>query len=215
MVYYTRCMDIGKILYLALQGFFLGFGPCLMTCAPIILPYAGTKRTWQEGLFATLSFSLGRIVVYVILGGLFGYFGAFILKFYYSSGAYYYIQALLAAILMLIGAAILFGKRVDFKFCGVNEGNMFIVGMLVALSPCLPLIGILLEIALLSKGLFSGVIYSLFFGIGTMLSPLLLLGAVIPLVGGRIDAKRFKIFTCLCGIMLVLVGLYLIFRRAS
>jgi sulfite exporter TauE/SafE len=92
---------------------------------------------------------------------------------------------------------------------------MFIVGMLVALSPCLPLIGILLEIALLSKGLFSGVIYSLFFGIGTMLSPLLLLGAVIPLVGGRIDAKRFKIFTCLCGIMLVLVGLYLIFRRAS
>jgi hypothetical protein len=41
------------------------------------------------------------------------------------------------------------------------------------------------------------------------------MGAVIPLIGGRIDAKRFRIFTYLCGVMLMLVGLYLIFRTAS
>ena len=208
-------MDIGKILYLALQGFFLGFGPCLLTCAPIILPYAGTKRTWQEGLFATLSFSLGRIIIYVILGGLFGYFGAFILKFYYSSGVYYYIQALLAVILILIGAAVLLGKETSFRFCGVEEGNMFVVGILVAISPCLPLIGIMLEIALISKSFISGFIYSFFFGIGTVVSPLLLLGAVMPLVGGKIDRKPFKTFNNICGVMLMLVGIYLIFRTAG
>jgi sulfite exporter TauE/SafE len=208
-------MHIDTILYLTLQGFFFGFGPCLLTCAPIVLPYAGIKRTWKEGFFAVLSFSLGRLAVYMILGGLFGYFGAFILKFYYASGFYYHIQAILSVVLISIGAAVLLGKEINFRFCAAGEGNMAVLGVLVGMSPCIPLIGVLLEIALLSDNFLAGFVYSFFFGIGTVISPLLLLGAVIPLVGGRINPKMFKIFTYLCGTMLILAGVYLIFRRAS
>lgn len=215
MLYYTYCMHIDKILYLTLQGFFFGFGPCLLTCAPIVLPYAGTKKTWKEGFFAVLSFSLGRLAVYMILGGLFGYFGAFILKFYYASGVYYYIQTILSVALISVGAAVLLGREINFRFCKAGEGNMAVLGVLVGMSPCIPLIGILLEIALLSDNFLAGFAYSFFFGIGTVISPLLLLGAVIPLVGGRINPKLFKIFTYLCGAMLILAGVFLIFRRAS
>jgi sulfite exporter TauE/SafE len=215
MVYYTGCMDIGKILYLALQGFFLGFGPCLVTCAPIMLPIAGTKKTWQEGFFAALSFSLGRVAVYMVLGGLFGYFGAFILKYYYSSGFYYYIQTILSVFLVSIGVAVLMGKDIRFRFCGMGEGHTALLGVLVGLSPCIPLIGVLLEIAFISDNFLSGLIYSLAFGIGTIISPLLLLGAVIPLVGGRIDQRIFKVFTYLCGLMLIFGGIYIFFRGGA
>ncbi len=215
MVYYTYCMDIGKILYLGLQGFFLGFGPCLVTCAPIMLPIAGTKKTWQEGFFAALSFSLGRLVVYTILGGLFGYFGAFLLKYYYASGFYYYIQTILSVFLISIGVAVMLGKEIRFRFCGVGEGNAAVLGVLVGLSPCIPLIGVLLEIAFISNSFLAGLVYSFSFGIGTIISPLLLLGAVIPLVGSRIDQRVFKIFTYLCGLMLILGGIYIFFRGGA
>jgi len=210
-----KYMDIGKILYLLLQGFFFGYGPCLITCAPIILPYAGTKKTWKEGFFTTLSFSLGRLAVYTILGGLFGYFGAFILKYYFASGFYYYIQTILSVIMISIGVAILLGKETGFRFCGTGEGNMAVLGVLVGLSPCMPLIGILLEIALLSKSFLAGLVYSFCFGIGTVISPLLLLGAVIPHFGGKIDKKYFKVFSYVCGIMLILIGGIILLRGGA
>ncbi len=87
--------------------------------------------------------------------------------------------------------------------------------MLVGLSPCIPLIGVLIEIALLSDNFLAGFAYSFFFGIGTVLSPMLLLGAVVPLVGGVIDRRISRAFTYICGAMLILAGVYLIFRRAS
>jgi len=219
MIYYTYCMLIDKIIYLTVQGFLFGYGPCLATCAPVLLPYVGTKKTWKEGLFAALSFSFGRLVVYVILGGLFGYFGAFIMKYYYYSGTYHYLKAVLSAILIIIGALVISGKNFNFRFClpagrqavGI-EGNMAVLGMLVGLSPCAPLIGILLEIALLSDNFFAGFAYSFFFGIGTVLSPMLLIAAVIPMIGGRFNQKVFRIFTGLCGAMMILAGLYIFIR---
>lgn len=215
MVYYTRSMDIGKIVYLTIQGFFFGYGPCLLTCAPIILPYAGTKKTWKEGFLATLSFSLGRLAVYMVLGGLFGYFGALILKFYYASGFFYYIQTVVSVILVSLGVAVLLGKETSFRFCGTGEGNMAMLGVMVGLSPCIPLIGVLLEVALFSSSFLTGAIYSFFFGIGTVVSPILLLGSAIPLIGGRIDKKAFRIFTYMCGLMMVFIGLYLLLRGGA
>jgi sulfite exporter TauE/SafE len=212
MIYYTYCMLIDKIIYLTVQGFLFGYGPCLATCAPVLLPYVGTKKTWKEGFFAALSFSLGRLAVYVVLGGLFGYFGAFIMKYYYSTGMFHYLKAVLSLILIVIGITVVLGKNFNVKFCGAGEGNMAVLGMLVGISPCAPLIGILLEIALLSDNFFAGFAYSFFFGIGTVLSPMLLIAAVIPMIGGRFNQKVFRIFTYLCGSMMVLAGMYILLK---
>jgi sulfite exporter TauE/SafE len=207
-------MSIDKAIYLALQGFFFGLGPCLFTCAPIILPYAGTKKTWKEGVIAALNFSIGRLLVYMVLGGLFGYFGALMLKHYYSSGFYHYIQAGLSVLLISIGASVLIGRKIGFKFCSAGEGSTLLLGVLVGLSPCVPLTGILIEIALFSDNFLSGLAYSFFFGIGTVMSPLLLLSAAVPLVGG-INRKVSGIFNYICAAMMMLAGVYLLFRIAS
>jgi sulfite exporter TauE/SafE len=205
-------MEPGKLLYLFAQGFFLGCGPCLATCAPILLPYAGTRKSWREGLASALSFSLGRVIVYVALGSIFGYFGAYILRYYYSSGIDHYIRTALSALIVLTGLAVISGRELDIKFCRVAEGNMVLMGVLVGLSPCVPLIGVMTEIALFSKGLFSGAVYSLFFGIGTVISPMLLMGALAPSIGGAISRRFARAFAVVCGILLVFIGLYLFIK---
>ena len=212
MIYYTYCMQIDKIIYLTVQGFLFGYGPCLATCAPILLPYIGTKKTWKEGFFAALSFSLGRLAVYVMLGGVFGYFGAFITGYISSPGTYHSLRAVLSVMLIFIGISVILGKNFNFKFCGAGEGNMALLGVLVGLSPCMPLIGILLEIALLSDRFFAGFAYSFFFGIGTVLSPMLLIATVIPMIGGRFDQKVFKIFNIICGAMMVIAAAYIFIK---
>lgn len=207
-------MDTGKILYLLIQGFFLGYGPCLLTCVPILLPYTVTKKHWKEGFIATLTFSLSRLAVYVVLGGISGYVGAFLMKFYFTSMFPYYMQGAMAFVLILIGMFVLFGKGTGLKFCGVEESNMVLLGVLVGLSPCLPLIGILLEIALLSENFVSGMVYSFAFGIGTVISPLLLIGTLAPSIGKRLNQKIQRVFIFLCGLLLILMGL-LIFRNLT
>lgn len=208
-------MDSGKLLYILFQGFFLGYGPCLMTCVPILLPYTITKKHWKEGLEATLTFSLSRLAVYVALGGLAGYIGAFLMRFFYETLVHFYIQGAMAFMLLLIGILVLFGKDTGIKFCRVKEGNMVVLGILVGLSPCLPLIGILLEIALLSENFISGMIYSFTFGIGTVLSPLLVIGTVAPMAGKRFSERVQRTFVYLCGIFLILMGLYIFSNLAG
>lgn len=205
-------MDTGKILYLLFQGFLLGYGPCLVTCVPILLPYTVTKKHWKEGLEATLTFSLSRLAVYVVLGGISGYIGAVLIRFFYTTMVHFYIQGIMAFMLMLIGILVLLGKNTGIKFCQVREGNMVILGILVGLSPCLPLIGILLEIALLSENFISGMVYSFAFGIGTVLSPLLLIGTLAPVVGKRFSEKIQHAFIYACGTLLILMGVYIFYN---
>ena len=200
-------MYTGKIFYLLLQGFFLGYGPCLMTCAPILLPYVLSKKHWKEGLIATLEFSLARLLVYVILGGVAGYIGAFLVQFYFTTLFSFYIKGALAFVLILIGLLIMFGKGTQLGFCRIERGNMFLLGLLVGLSPCFPLVGILLEIALLSDSLIKGMIYSFAFSIGTIISPLLILGAIAPHVGTKVSQKLREGFVFVCGILIILMGL--------
>lgn len=47
-------------------GITVSFGPCLVFCSPVILPYiAATKQGWREGLRTTLIFLFTRLVAYV------------------------------------------------------------------------------------------------------------------------------------------------------
>jgi len=218
-------MPIGKISYLLAQGFIIGYGPCLAICIPILLPYiAGTRRTWQEGLVSTIYFSLTRLIVYILLGGVSGYVGAFLISFYYYNSLSYYIWSAGAGMLMLVGVLIILGKNMDFGVCHVVSrrllmdrptSGMIVLGLLVGFSPCLPLIGILLEIALLAHNFAIGAMYGLFFGIGTVLSPLLLVGALAPVIGGSLYARPviYRLFTLLCGFTMIGLGLYVVFFR--
>lgn len=220
-------MTVGKIMYLLLQGFIVGYGPCLAICIPVIVPYiAGTRRTWHEGLTATLYFSLTRLFVYVLLGGVSGYIGAFLISYYYSRNIGYYIWSAGAGILILVGLLVMVGTHLDFGVCHrVSKrflvdhpaGSMMVLGLLVGLSPCIPLIGILLEIALLAQNFVVGAMYGFFFGIGTVLSPMLLVGALTPMISGRLHnyPMVYRTFVFLCGLTMIGFGVFIILFRGA
>jgi len=216
-------ISILPALSLFTQGFFLSLGPCLITCGPILFPYIlATNQDWREGLSSTLIFLLSKCAVYVLLGLVFGYIGAYILGIY-ASGAGRIIWLIGAFSVIFLGVFVSISSKVQNPYCRFlarwagekAPANLVWLGVIVGLLPCLPLTAALLEIALLSKNIFAGALYGLFFGLGTVLSPLLILGVA---AGGikqwiKQDERFTRALNLICGIVLVLTGVYMIFMR--
>ena len=217
-------MDFQRLVYLLAQGFVVGAGPCLLICGPLILPYiAGTKRSWQEGLHATLIFSLTRLAVYVVLGALSGLIGAFMLAIFLGTPFAYHVWTAGAFIIISLGILIILGRGFNLGFCrGIcghtldnSVPSMVFLGLLIGFSPCLPLIAVMIEIALFSGNMLVGGIYGFTFGIGTVLSPLLIIGALTPVLPAGIlrSDRAVRIFSIICGALLIIVGLYVLRAR--
>ncbi|MCX5666870.1 MAG: sulfite exporter TauE/SafE family protein, partial [Candidatus Omnitrophica bacterium] len=88
-------------------------------------------------------------------------------------------------------------------------------GFLIGISPCAPLLALLFDITLISKGFLDGIFYALFFGLGTFLSGLITVGVVAGLLT-RVPAAFVKsktanvIFKLACAALLIALGLGLI-----
>jgi sulfite exporter TauE/SafE len=178
-------------------GITMAFGPCLFFCTPIVLSYiAGTQDNWRKGFKSVLIFSMSRAIVYVLLGLLAGFFGKMLtttldkysLTIYFIGGIF----------ISLSGILILLGKNPNLHLCQTlrkytvedDIRNTIILGIIIGLLPCTPLLGILVYISLVSKDLWQGALLGLSFGVGTMISPLIIFGV--------------------CGFLLFLFGIQLI-----
>ena len=214
-----------KLVAFLVQGFVVGAGPCLFVCAPILLPYlAGTQRTWQEGLRATLIFGLTRLLVYSLLGGVVGYVGFYIFKFaFYNRIWGRYLWTFAGGFIILLGVLIILGKGIKNPLCRFLQRqtlesttrSMVIFGIIFGLSPCLPMLAIMTEIMFLARDFFHGFFYGFAFGIGTVISPLLLLGALTPLIPGKLfrSEAASRVFSIICGVLMILVGIFVIRLR--
>ena len=214
-----------KLTAFLIQGFVIGAGPCLFICAPILLPYvAGTRRTWQEGLRAALIFGFTRLLVYSFLGGIVGYVGYYIFKHIFYNrvwGKYLWVAG--GLFIILLGILIILGKWIRNPVCRFlqkqaledSTKSMIFLGVVIGVSPCLPLLAVLTEIMFLAKDFFQGFAYGFAFGVGTVISPLLLLSALIPFISSTLFRSEwsFRIFNFLCGVLLVLVGVYIISQK--
>lgn len=199
----------------------------MLVCAPILLPYiAGTRRTSWEGFKATLIFGLTRMFIYGLLGGLMGYVGYHLFRFFFHNRVFLtYLWISAGAFIMLLGVLIMLGKGIKNPICQYlqkqtvenSSRSMVILGIVVGLSPCLPLLGILTEIMFLSKTFYEGFVMGLAFGVGTVISPLLLLGALTPVIPSKLfrSDRAFRVFNFLCGFLLVVVGFYIIWKRVG
>ncbi|HTY13033.1 MAG TPA: sulfite exporter TauE/SafE family protein [Candidatus Omnitrophota bacterium] len=209
-------MDINGLATIFLQGIAIGSGPCLMFCAPIVLPFlAGTQRSMAEGIWAVIEFSIGRLAVYISMGALFGYFGYWLYKLLVDPRLVSGIWIAISVYLIVLGATMALGREGGIKFCRLHSGeNMITLGVLAGLSPCFPLLAVMTEIALFSKSAAVGALYALVFGLGTVISPLVVLGALIPFIPSyllRSERTRYW-FSAICGIVMVLSGLYLLIK---
>ncbi|MCK4422149.1 sulfite exporter TauE/SafE family protein [candidate division WOR-3 bacterium] len=200
-----------------MAGFTMGWGPCLAYTAPLLLPYIGaTKRNWQDGLKVGLVFSMGRLLALAILGGLATVIFSFINRFFppQKSGWLYLIVAffmIIMGILIILdkGFKVHIGKSILDK----GDKSMFLFGFLMGIAPCVPYVAILTYIACVAENsILVGVLYAALFAIGTAIAPVVL-GTVMGIIPGKLfrSAKWLRVFRVVCGIILILFGLQLIF----
>jgi sulfite exporter TauE/SafE len=140
-----------------------------------------------------------------------------------SSGLSSYFQPLAGAVTIFFAMLILFNRNNNGCSCPasysktLNFGGVFTFGFLIGLSPCAPLLALLFDITLMSKNAFEGACYALSFGLGTFLSGLITVG-IIAGVLTRIPAALIKsrsaniVFRVICASLLIVLGLWLIFR---
>lgn len=202
---------------LLVAGFLMGWGPCLAYTAPLLLPYIGaTKRTWQDGLKIGLAFSTGRLLAFAILGGIVTVAFSYINKFFppHRFGLLYLIVSIF---MLVIGIFIILGKAIRIpigkKIIGKGIENMFVIGFLMGIAPCAPYIAILTYIACIAENkVIAGIIYAVLFAIGTAIAPIAL-GGVVGMFSEKLlkSEKLFRSFQIICGTILILFGLHLIY----
>lgn len=169
-----------NLYYLFLSGLILGSTSCLSFCAPILVAYvASHKANFKQSFLSYLTFSLSKLTSYIILAAL-AALGVSIIHHSIFEKYSYLIYLVLGCFTVGIGLTGLVSNQKNMsKLCQwLHKGNirnMGVVGLLVGFSPCLPLLGILNYIIIIADSSFKAVMFSLVFGIGTVLSPLLLL----------------------------------------
>lgn len=192
-------------------GFILGLtGPCLLYCLPVILALsAGVKENYKKILLGIVTFLSGRLLAYIVLGNLAGVSG-FILRRFTDSRFSFYLKPIAGVISIAFGVWIFFRQK-NQNACQshkiLTSSGFFIFGFVVGISPCPPLMGLLLEIALISKVPLQGAIYGLIFGLGTFLSGFIL-AAGLSGVLNRLPKNR--IFKGIYALVLILFGIIFI-----
>jgi sulfite exporter TauE/SafE len=196
-----------------------GIGPCLASCGPLLLAYvAATRKNIIKSIAAYLLFSLGRVCVYLVLGLLVFLCGHAITKYiplYLSR----YIFIFAALFIIALGFLVAIGKSWEHGFCRLaqdfflkKDGKTVIaLGFVIGIIPCAPLISTVSYIGLVAKNIWQSLIFSIIFGLGTVVSPLFVLVVFAGLIPKFIREEKFiRIFNLVCGLVIIFLGLRLL-----
>lgn len=203
-------------------GFTFGIsGPCLFVCAPILLTYVvGSKDRIARALGNIVIFSLGRLLAYLFEGYLAGLSGSFLKRILHGN-IVYALRPLAGLVSILLGIFILMDNKDDIITCRFifNKpailGSIFILGFIIGIAPCPPLLVLLSQIALISKSGLEGMFYLLFFGLGTFFSGFIVMGILAGVFKGALQKflssiKGRLIFRMICALLLFLLGVNII-----
>ncbi|MDD5129087.1 MAG: sulfite exporter TauE/SafE family protein [Candidatus Omnitrophica bacterium] len=212
---------MGSLIFLQLFGLGLSFGftgPCFFSCVPFLVTYlAGRNLQWKQGLKEALIFFCARLLAYLALGLLAG-LSAALLKRFNASGFIFFLKPIGGLIVIALGALILLNKG---QFCcsckfPVNKtftfGSLFILGFIAGISPCAPLMALLFEITIISKGALEGALCAFSFGLGTFVSGFIIIAVLsrtiswFPLRLLKSELSLF-VFRVICSLFLILLGL--------
>jgi len=202
-------------------GFSFGlYGPCLVNYFVIlsfILPLSKIRKSFKY----ILSFLSGRFCAYLLLGFIVGE-SAKLLREFLSSNFISYFENAGAIIIIALGISLIFKKeegfckRINIDFLSV--GNLFLLGGMVGILPCIPLLALLTEISLVSKNGAEGAFYMFFFGVGIFFSSLIVLIALnsvlVKIIKRTIASPKVKLgLRLFCAILLIVLGIRLIIQK--
>jgi thiol:disulfide interchange protein DsbD len=206
-------------------GFLYGMVVCTASCLPYIASYiAGVGAGFRKGVAITVIFSSGRIAGYALIGGLVGLFSG-LFRLFVSSSAIspfqMYSSLAFGIVTIIIGASIL--QKVRSPSCDYKPTNdssliiqgkktwlgfdfrAFSLGLSRGLIICPPLIALLIYSLPFSNPIGS-VGLAILFGLGTALSPILLLGGLTGWLFNK--APLFRKWVSIAGAgILILLGI--------
>jgi sulfite exporter TauE/SafE len=204
-------------------GLAFGLAYCTASCLPVVAGYiAGVGSGFKQSVKITAIFNGGRIIAYTIIGAIIGVFGE-LLRFFVSESAItpfqIYSSLAFGLVTIAIGVLLMWKIRkpsgceckpsdtsvaaVRIKRFGVEFGA-FTLGFTRGLIICTPLI-LLLSTSLTLVDAAGSVAVAVLFGIGTSISPILLLGGVTGWLLNKAPLFR-KWISIAGGIILILLG---------
>lgn len=202
-------------------GFILGLiGSlhCAGMCGPIAINLPLRGETFFEKFISGLLYNSGRILMYGIMGAVFGSIG----KGLYLLGIQQWVSIIMGSIMILsVFIPFVFKKinliQFDF-FAGFlrkaiqklfkirSYKGLFLIGMLNSLLPC-GLVYVAIIGAIATGNLFYGGMYLILFGLGTI--PMML---TISLIGNAITTNIRNIFNRIIPFLVVIIGAIFILR---
>jgi uncharacterized protein len=173
-------------------GLLYGLVVCTASCLPIVTSYiAGVGAGFGKGVKISLIFNSGRVLAYALIGGLIGLFsGLFriLVSEEVISPFQIYSSIAFGVVTIVIGISIFLKSRKPCE-CNVQSTNLvtakkfgfdigaFSLGLSRGLVLCPPLIALLIY-SLPFASPVGSVGIAVLFGLGTTLSPIILLGGV-------------------------------------
>lgn len=193
---------------------------CIGMCGPIAIALPLGKRHFGYKLLGSITYNLGRIITYGLLGAVFGLLGQGIEMAGLQKWASILIGA--AMILSVIAPALFKGKikyeQVFFGYAGKLIGqfrklftisslpSLFLIGLLNGLLPC-GLVYVAIAGAINTNNTLNGIMYMIIFGLGTI--PVM---AAIPIIGNLIGKNIRKRFSKVLSVFIVILGIIFILR---
>jgi sulfite exporter TauE/SafE len=198
-------------------GVLYGFTVCTSACLPYVASYiAGIKAGFRRGVMVTLTYSSGRIVAYAVIGSVAGLLRALVDDAFFETYQTIF-SVIFGFVVIFIGASIFF-KKASCNACmqknvepqrGLEsfrqnfDVRAFFMGLSRGFVLCPPLVAFLLYAITNYQANYT--VLAVLFGLGTALSPMLILAGV---VGWLLEkAPLFRKWTSILGgVVLVLLG---------
>lgn len=213
-------MDLITPLTIGLVGSF----HCIGMCGPIVVALPLKKHNLISKITGTILYNSGRVLTYSILGILFGLLGRGI----HLAGFQQWTSILLGAT-MIISVLFPFVFREKITIAGLFSGfaarlilklkklftdrsyfSLVMIGLLNGLLPC-GLVYVAIAGAINSGNVFSGALFMMLFGLGTI--PLLMIATLASdAIGHRLRSKMQRVvpyFVFMLGVLFILRGMSL------
>ncbi len=191
-------------------GLTYGFTVCTLTCLPYLVPYLmGTGTGFKSGLANSIFFMSGKLITYATIGGV-AAFAGHSLDFGRNGTIF------MGLILVGTGLAMpLVNKKNCQKNCQMvgKSLSMLALGAGSSLTFCPPLVAVF-TIAAQCGSVSKGVFYGLVYGMGLLVSPLIIAGGSISFISASIRrqlGKHMKYIESSAMLIMVGMGLKIIF----
>lgn len=194
--------------WLFLLGVIYGATLCTVTCLPYIGPYIlSTGDGFKDGLYSSLAFLAGKLITYMIMGGMAAYLGAELLSNNEAVAKY-----ITGVILIAVGAS-LFIARKNKSPCGriqkaATRAPLVMLGISTSMLPC-PAVIAMFTFAIKSGSVVYGAIYGGVYGAGVAMSPLLIIGGGVSMIANTLKVevhRTMPYLRAISGILIALMG---------